>query len=380
MSSTRMAQITAVGDISFMGGNADNPSLDVFESVIPIFNESDLVIANLENPLVNAGCPVTGKCVLRGNTGWAVTMKNAGINVVSLANNHIMDHGVVGLDSTMNALEKANIAHVGAGPDIEHACRPLIKHLNGYRMAFLARTAVIVDSPSYAGASIPGVAFLDMNELLRKVIECRNMADIEIVLIHWGLENYEYPTPLQRNQAKALIEAGANLIIGHHPHVLQGYERFGKGLVAYSLGNFLFQEFDWTINTHDGSLRKMRLCLTPENRNGIILKTTVQDKGILVEPVFTCIGEDGGGLLDRDAQRLEMFHRLSKRLSNRAYNTWWKIYALKKEWQLRIGKRMSIQHLFQRIYRLRPRHVEELYRLIRNALRITSGKSTNPYD
>lgn len=338
------------------------------------------MIANLEGPLFDESMPVPNKCTIRGGTEWANILKDIGIQIVSLANNHIMDHGVLGLDSTINTLERVNISYVGAGSNIEDASRPLIKNVNGHRVAFLARSAVIVDSPSYATPTIPGVAFLNLDELVMMVREYNNLVDIVIVLIHWGLEHYQHPTPMQRIQAKTLIEAGADLILGHHPHVIQGYERFDKGLVAYSLGNFLFQEFDWTIKSKDGIFRNFRLFLTPENRKGIILKTSIKDKEIIVDQVFTNIEANGSVLLDSDPKRLETFHQLSKKFKNRTYYTWWKIYSLKKEWELRVSQRISIKHIILKIFLVRPRHFKELYRLIRNILRITSGKSTNPYE
>ena len=148
--------IAAVGDISFAGANADKPTIEIFKSVQPLFAQSDIVLANLEGPLYDKNRAVSGKCTIRGNTGWADILKKVGIDIVSLANNHIMDHGKSGLLSTISALDKVGIVNVGAGVDISEASKPQFKEKNGYRVAVLARTSVIVESPSYADSQNTG--------------------------------------------------------------------------------------------------------------------------------------------------------------------------------------------------------------------------------
>jgi len=372
--------ITAVGDISFAGANADKPSIALFNSVKTIFDEADIVIANLEGPLYDGNDAILGKCTIRGNTGWADVLKMAGIDIVSLANNHIMDHGKSGLFSTISVLDKKGIVTVGAGTDIGEACKPQFKEKNGYRVAVLARSSVIVESPSYAGEATPGVAFLEMEELVNNVITCRKQADAVVLLMHWGVEHYSYPTPAQRKQAKELIESGVDIIIGHHPHVVQGYERFGTGVAAYSLGNFLFHEFDWTAKMDDGTPRKLRLTLTPENRMGIILTATMEERQIEVSPVFTRIDENGRVCRDANLKREAELEQLCGQLSHGGYDRWWKLYALKKEWELRFRGRITVKNLILKIFRLRPRHARDLLRMACNSLRISYGKSTNPYE
>jgi len=372
--------IAAVGDISFAGPNADNPSIDIFKSIMPIFEQADLVIANLEGPLLDDNKPVPGKCTIRGGTGWAGVLKKAGIHIVSLANNHIMDHGEPGLISTSSALEKEGVRTVGAGANIVEAGKPLFTEVNGHRIAILARTSVIVDSPSYAGNATPGVAFLDMQELAGSVKEVRKRVDTVVLILHWGIEHYEYPTPDQRKKAKELIETGADLIIGHHPHVVQGCEVFGKGLAAYSLGNFVFDEFDWKVKSEDGSTKKFKLKLIPKNRRGIILKITIKEQQIKVVPLFTKIDRNGEVFEDTCNKMKTELDKLSKKLKNKKYARWWKFHAIKKEWELRLKHRITVNNLFFKFFRIRPRHVRDLVRMSRNSLRILDGKSTNPYD
>ena len=372
--------IAAVGDISFAGPNADNPSIDIFKPIIPVFNLADLVIANLEGPLIDEQNPVQGKCTIRGGTGWAGILKKAGIRIVSLANNHIMDHGEPGLISTLSALEKEGVRTVGAGSDIIEAGKPLYIEVRGYRIAILARTAVIVDSPSYAGRATPGVAFLNIESLVASVKECSKQADTVVLILHWGVEHYEYPTPQQKEQARELIEAGADLIFGHHPHIIQGVERFERGYVSYSLGNFIFDEFYWDTKSGDGSNRKHKLTLKLENRNGMILNAKMQERQIKVDQIFTCIEMGGSVSIDKYQNRNTAFKTLCDRLKRKDYNRWWKIYALKKEWDLRLRQRMNVKKIASKIYDFKLEEAQELFLLLRNSLRISGGKTTNPYE
>ena len=226
----------------------------------------------------------------------------------------------------------------------------------------------------------PGVAFLDMQELVENVKTCRKQADKVVLLMHWGVEHYSFPTPTQRRQSKALIEAGVDIIIGHHPHVIQGFERIGEGLAAYSLGNFVFDEFEWKENSDNGPPRKLKLKLTPENKKGVILTVTIKDKQIEVSPLFTRIMENGRIYQDNIPQRVSEFDQLCRRFRYSDYVRWWKLYALKKEWKLRIQERIKAKNVFFKILRLRPEHARGLFRTIRNSVRISSGKSTNPYE
>ena len=376
-------KLAAVGDISFAGVNADKPTSFPFKSVQHILNGVDLVFANLEGPLYDGNHAIPGKCTIRGTSGWADILKTVGIDVVTLANNHIMDHGTDGLFSTISVLDRNGIAYIGAGADIEEARKAFITQINEFSVAILARTSVIVESPSYADRQTPGVAFLDMEDLINRVKECRNKADMVVLLMHWGIEEYSYPTPAQRKQAKELNKAGVDIIIGHHPHVVQGCERFRKGLAAYSLGNFVFDEFDWIAKLYNGSTRNLKLSLNSENRKGIIFTATLNENRIEIAPVFTQIDTSGSVTVDVDGQREKDFHQLCSRLKNYSittYSFWWKLYSFKKEWQMRFSSRMAARRLFYDIFKLRPRHARELFRMIRNSLRISFGKSTNPYD
>lgn len=373
-------RISAVGDIAFVGPFLSNPSEVPFESVAPLLIDSDLTVGNLEHPLLNEGTPVIGKCTLKGNPDWANILNDIGIGVVSLANNHMMDYGAEGLITTMEVLEKAGIQFMGAGRNIFEAVKPLFLKVNGYRVAFLARSDVDVKSKCYASEDFAGVARYDEEETRQAIHTCRKSADVVILLIHWGIEEYVYPSPQQRSTARDLIISGADLILGHHPHVLQGMERFSGGYTAYSLGNFVFNDFDWTFNWA-GEQRQMHLRLKPENRQGIILRIDIDSGNEKnVSTVLTKIDQEGRLCIDPGPTAFKNFQKLSKRLSIPFYQRFWKFYAIHREWELRFEERLSLGNILCNFRKIRLRHIRELFRRIKSSMNIALGKSTNPYD
>jgi len=370
--------ISAVGDVCYEGILKDKPQKGIFSPIDHIFFASDAVVANLENPLTSQEKKVSGKCTLRGNPGWVEVMKEAGINLVSLANNHMMDYGPEGLFDTMHCLDSAGIRHVGAGKNREKAQAPLIVSIGNKKIAFLARSSVIVSSPSYAGPSLSGVAFLDTGELIDNVRRCTGVADLVIVLLHWGLEEYSYPAPAQKLLVRKLVDAGADAIIGHHPHVLQGLQRLDRAVVAYSLGNFLFDEFAWRPKSDD---KEVMLHLSESNRKGMILQLSWDGaKSLECSQVFTRIDSGGHVVIDNDHDREKEFATMSKAIERPLYPYWWRLYAMGREWDLRLKHALSFSRIRKNIWKLRPRHLAELVRTIRRSTDITREKSTNPYD
>jgi hypothetical protein len=378
---TTHLRLAAVGDLSFEGPQADVPDARAFAGVAPIFREATLAIGNLECVLTRGGSPVPGKCTLRGSPDWAFVLKDAGIGLVSLANNHAMDYGAEGLASTRAALRAAGIHAVGAGDDQREAYAPLFLECAGRRVAFLARTSVVVSSPSYAAENRPGVAWLDPRETEDAIAACRARADLVVLIAHWGVEEYAYPPPSQRAAAARFIEAGAGVIFGHHPHVVQGAERHGAGLVIHSLGNFLFHEFDWTYAAPEGAVTE-RAALSRENREGFIATVDWKDgKEPSLRPAFTSFDEPSGSVrLDGTSRRSADFTRLSSALGSPLYRLWWQAYALEREWALRLRNRIGFVQMARRLHRLRPHHLKELATLLRRSGRLVSETSTNPYE
>lgn len=372
-------RICAVGDISFEGRLSDQRQQTVFSEVVSYIQGCDLGIANLENPLTTQRDKIPGKCTLRGNPGWAEVLKETGINMVSLANNHMMDYGPEGLFETIRALDSAGIMHLGAGSDMEEALLPLFVKIKGRSIAFLARSSVIVTSPSYAGPSTPGVAFLETEELVVNINRCKEEADLVIVILHWGLEEYRYPAPVQVCLAGKLIDAGVDVIVGHHPHVLQGMQHLKRGIVYYSLGNFLFNNFKW--NTGLGNSEMMDFNLSEDNRKGMILQFSWDEKNNLnTTKIFTRINSDGFITDDNAFERAEEFNKMSACLDKSFYAYWWRLYSLSEEWQLRIRQRMSPRKIMKNFWKIRPRHFLDLVRTLRKSVDISTEKTTNPYE
>ena len=374
--------ILTVGDISFRGRWENHPENLPFQRVRNQFEQYCFIVANLESPLVpNSFAPIAGKCTLRGDIGWAKILKSYGIALVSLANNHLMDYGEEGLRTTIESLELEGIQHVGAGRDADAARAPVIQELSGKKIAFLARSAVEVSSPCYAGTAKPGVALLDENELVTVIKGLKSRVDYVIVMLHWGIEHYHYPTSQQRRLAKVLAHAGADIILGHHPHVLQGEERVASCLISYSSGNFLFDEFPWSYLDEDGQERMTLSTLTTANREGMMLELSIENSAeIATRQIFTRITRDATVELDDSPLRKKTYQRLCDRLHMPFYDTFWKMYSLKREWDLRLKKQYAPRTVLTKIHKIRPRHFSELVMKIKRSSRISSGKSTNPYE
>ena len=374
--------IGAVGDISFKGGHEDQATNRIFDNILANFEEVDFMVANLESPLVRAEIrPVSGKCTLRGCIEWAAVLKKNRIDLVTLANNHMMDYGEEGLFSTMVALDEAGISYVGAGKNRQTACLPAFREIAGRKIAFLARSSVEVSSLCYAGEAQPGVAFLDEDELVDSIRQCRNNADLIVVMLHWGMEHYHYPSPQQRSLASRIVSAGADILLGHHPHVLQGEERIGDAVVSYSSGNFFFDEFSWSLDGEEGQQRTNFLTLTEQNRQGVMLEVChTADGRISTRQIFTEISEDDMVGLDNSSVRQKEYEKFCSRLHLPLYDRFWKLYSMKREWDLRLSNQLAPGKIIRNLYKIRPRHFKELAIKFRRSGKVSSGKSTNPYE
>lgn len=174
--------------------------------------------------------------------------------MVTLANNHILDFGLDALRDTVDILKDRKIGFVGAGEDVDEASKPQYITKNGCTVALVASSHVIPFVTWTAGVKKPGVATTyDPTRLLSEIEKARNNADIVVVYVHWGEEMAAMPVSYQKNLARMYIDKGADLVIGSHPHILQGLEYYKDKLICYSLGNFIFtnQQKDTAILTVD---------------------------------------------------------------------------------------------------------------------------------
>ncbi len=228
--------------------------------------DADLTMGNLESPLSTAGTAIPGKGIcFRSNPANVKALSQSGFDLMTVANNHAVDYDSPALLETIAVLEKENIAVIGGGENIERATKPAILDSNGVKIACLGYTemADIYWDPSYprrmrATESIPGVAPLEKERVIADIAAVKDQVDLVAVTLHWGVEYQEQPEAYQREMAKAFIDAGADVIIGHHPHCIQGVETYQDGIIFYSLGNFVFDQ-DWSLQTRQGLAVEMTL-------------------------------------------------------------------------------------------------------------------------
>ncbi len=213
-----------------------------FRKARGLLESADIAAGNLESAITDRGVPEENKEYLfRGPVESLPAIRDAGFDVLSLANNHTLDYGWVGLQDTMDALDDHDIRHVGAGADDREAFSPVYLEANGITVAFIGVSNVVPEVSWKAGPRNPGVAELyDPKRAVEAVREADQNADLVVVMAHWGVERSETPEEYQVDKGRMLIDAGADLVIGSHPHVLQGMEAYNGKWIAYSLGNFVF--------------------------------------------------------------------------------------------------------------------------------------------
>lgn len=217
----------------------------ISEPLLAKMQDVDILMVNNEFPYTDRGTPTEGKTyTFRADPSTVSYLEDMGADIVSLANNHIYDFGEVGFLDTLNTLEEQGMPYVGAGRNLEEASAPVYFISGDMKIAFVAATQIErLDNPDTKGATenMAGVfRCWNPQRLYEVVAKAKEDSDFVVVYIHWGTENVSEPDWAQLEQAPKLAEAGADLIIGDHPHCLQGIQYFGDVPVIYSLGNFLF--------------------------------------------------------------------------------------------------------------------------------------------
>ncbi len=218
---------------------------------------ADIAMVNLECPVTTRGQKIPKPFNFRMNPRYLKALLDAGIDIVTIANNHIFDYGKEGLFDTISYLDSVGIRHVGSGRTRQEAEQPVIFDIKGRRVGFIACYGG-GEAPT-ATRSGPGVARRDIGQIASTIqmLKSRDSVDYVVVNIHWGTEKEEFPDASQRMFAHDVIDAGADALIGHHPHVLQGIERYKTGVIVYSLGNFIFGGNN--RSTYDTGLFEIRL-------------------------------------------------------------------------------------------------------------------------
>jgi len=242
------------GDIMLNGVGAKTK---IFPDTESIFRAADVFYANLEVPLTKATSRTVRKSaedikrrdqfVLKANPVFGSQLAKAGLDVVSLANNHAMDYGPAGLSEMLGILKRVKIAHNGAGANEEAANRMAVVRLrNGRRVGFLSYLAFVNGSAlakcSPATKTEPGIAVIrkiDLANFKSIILKARKTVDTVVICPHWGIERQPLPRAYQVDLGRAWIDAGADIVVGAHPHVLQPAELYRNKPILYSLGNFV---------------------------------------------------------------------------------------------------------------------------------------------
>ncbi len=252
LSKDAVISLAAVGDVmldralgdAIRAGKVTYP----FAEVIDLLTPADLTVGNLESALGDLGSPVNKGYTFRAPPEAAEALAQAGFDLLSLANNHALDYGPLALQLAIDLLHQQGIATVGAGANEAAAHEPYIQEIHGLTLAFLAYVHVPVEVRGFdtqtwtAAADRPGITWADPERIKIDVATALNWADLVVVLLHSGYENVPEPSPPQVAAARAAIDAGASLVIGHHTHVLQGVEFYNEGVIIYGLGNFAFED------------------------------------------------------------------------------------------------------------------------------------------
>lgn len=245
-----------------------------------LLSRADIVFANLEAPFGTDGAPFPKRFSFRVKPDLVRVLSAAGINLVSLANNHIMDFGRESLLKTIAVLDEAQIRHAGAAMDGEKACAPLFFQERGKKIAFFSYSLTFPQE-FWATDSSAGTCFPAAEHVFKDIARARQVADYVIVSCHWGEELMTAPKEYQVTLAHQFIDKGVDLIIGHHPHVVQGIEIYHEKPIVYSLGNFIFGSY--SENVRQSMLVKFVLA-GKSDFSGEIIPLNVYNKELDFQP------------------------------------------------------------------------------------------------
>ncbi|MBI5231223.1 MAG: CapA family protein [Coriobacteriales bacterium] len=240
--------VAAVGDLLFDRNVSDLIEAEggeaPFTGVADDLAKADVTVGNLESIISDRGEPADKDTTFRGDPRAIQGLTSAGFDFVSLANDHVMDYGPDALRDSLQTLKMAGIAPAGAGMDRDAAWRPATYERDGAKVAYLAFSHIVPDEfiaqPDRAGMAS---GKQDRERTMAAIKAARKDHDYVIVSFHWGVENEDYADDEQTEWARAAVDAGADMVLAHHPHVIQGVEFYKRRLIAYSLGDFVFDHY-----------------------------------------------------------------------------------------------------------------------------------------
>ena len=241
------------GDVHFTGRTAQllsNPAT-AFGPIATVLRSADFTAVNLETSVTTRGTPQPKTYHFRTGPTAFTALRDAGIDLVTMANNHVLDYGQVGLADTLADAKAARFPYVGIGANADAAWAPYVTTIKGMKIAVIGVSQVAELASSWvATPTRPGEAnSIDLTRTLAAVRAAKQLAPTVIVFMHWGTEGESCPDPNQLSLARKLSAAGASIIIGAHAHMLQGSGWLGHTFVAYGMGNFLWWEASYSTAT-----------------------------------------------------------------------------------------------------------------------------------
>jgi poly-gamma-glutamate capsule biosynthesis protein CapA/YwtB (metallophosphatase superfamily) len=318
------------------GGSLNHGGFDaLFADVAPLFGrDGAIAFANLETPIAPRAASGTRPFVFDGPPELLACLKALGFAVLSCANNHAYDQGRAGLVETVENIRRAGLSPLGAGADHASARAPLVLDRNGLRVGFLAYTAHLNENLNTTNGGEPEIDQADPARMVEEIAALAARVDAVVVSLHWGTEYALAPDGEQVALAHRLADAGALIVLGTHPHVLQRLERYGsrRSLIAYSLGNFISNQSRHYVpgvdaasegDTRDGIALSILIARTPEG---------VRISGASYRPIWT---ENNANEREKD-RRLPSIIRLVPTERNQAL---WTIRA--PRYELRLGSEIE---------------------------------------
>lgn len=280
----KIVKLLFVGDV-MLDRNVENKILEnnknfiyPFINIYDYLNSFDFVVANLEGPVSSGGTKVGSIYSFRMNPSIIESLKKTNIKVLNLANNHIFDYGKIALEDTLNLLKENDLYYYGIG-DENSAYEPLILEKDGIKIGFLGFSDFLKHLKPEENKI--GIAIID-EKIADYIKKAKEKVDILIVTFHWGEEYQKVHNQRQEEIAKKVISAGANLVIGHHPHVIQDIGVFNDKFIFYSLGNFIFDQ-DFSKETMEGGLVEIEIDVLTKKIKNVYFRKSYLNENFQVE-------------------------------------------------------------------------------------------------
>ena len=361
--SAGMVRIAALGDLMLAGQwhdvGLDGRAAEAFRDVRALVAEDDVVFANLETTIEAGDGRIDKEPLVLGRPESVCgTLAALGVGVVNLANNHAFDGRLAGFEEIRALLVRERVGYFGAGRSAAEAARPLVVERGGVRLGWLGYVATDTRPSHVASAAGFGANPLVPERALEDVSRLRRDVDHVVVSLHWGVEYCHVPSPEQIRVARALVDRGASVILGHHAHVVQGVETYRDGVIAYGLGNATTTDFDVG--------GRLAIKQSRRTRSALVVRVRLDRNSVLdVEAVpIRCVGSR---LVVRDAYAARMLGRANRALRHGGSVGLWRVRRLLEDVVLRTAWKLD-----PRVIRsLRIHHVG---RLLGNVVGAVSGR------